>query len=192
MFDGYLSFSGWQWLFIVEGVPSVLVGLWALRYLTDKPIEAAWLVPDERVALQERIDHERKSREAIRHYKLGETLTNPRVLGLSLAYVGHVSGTFGLIYWLPQIIKGMVTETSLDKLTGVQINALTGYLVAVPFAFAIVATVLWARHSDITHERVWHAALPEVICGLSLIAAAYLINPSQKYLKFQHQPMCVN
>jgi ACS family tartrate transporter-like MFS transporter len=177
MFDGYLSFSGWQWLFIVEGVPSVLVGLWALRYLTDKPINAAWLVPDERVALQERIDHERKSREAIRHYKLGEALTNPRVLGLSLAYVGHVSGTFGLIYWLPQIIKGMVTETSLDKLTGVQINTLTGYLVAVPFAFAIVATVLWARHSDITHERVWHAALPEMICGLSLIAAAYLGNP---------------
>ena len=134
-----------QWLFIVEGVPSVLVGLWALRYLTDKPIKAAWLLPDERVALQERIDHERKSREAIRHYKLGEALRNPRVLGLSLAYVGHVSGTFGLIYWLPQIIKGMVTETSLDKLTGVQINTLTGYLVAVPFAFAIVATVLWAR-----------------------------------------------
>ena len=71
----------------------------------------------------------------------------------------------------------MVTETSLDKLTGVQINALTGYLVAMPFAFAIVATVLWARHSDITHERVWHAALPEMICGLSLIAAAYLGNP---------------
>src|SRR6516165_1760089 len=73
-----------QWLFIVEGVPSVLVGLWALRYVTDKPINAAWLFPDERVALQERIDHERKSREAIRHYKLGEALTNPRVLGLSL------------------------------------------------------------------------------------------------------------
>ena len=141
MFDGYLSFSGWQWLFIVEGVPSVLVGLWALRYLTDKPIKAAWLRPDERVALQEKIDHERKSREAIRHYKLGEALTNPRILGLSLAYVGHVSGTFGLIYWLPQIIKGMVTETGLDKLTGVQINTLTGCLVAVPYAFSMVATI---------------------------------------------------
>jgi nitrate/nitrite transporter NarK len=177
MFDGYMSFSGWQWLFIVEGVPAILVGLWALRYLTDKPINAAWLVPDERVALQERIEHERKSREAIRHYKLGEALINPRVLGLSLAYVGHNCGAIGLIYWLPQIIKGMVTETSLDKLTGVQINALTGYLVAVPSAFAIVAMVLWARHSDITHERVWHAALPQMTCGLSLIAAAYLGDP---------------
>ena len=82
--DGSMGLGGWQWLFIIEGVPSVLVGSWALRHLTDKPIEAAWLEPDERIALQARIDHERKSREAIRHYKLGEALTNPRVLGLSL------------------------------------------------------------------------------------------------------------
>jgi MFS transporter, ACS family, tartrate transporter len=70
--DGSMGLGGWQWLFIVEGVPSVLVGLLALRHLTDKPTEAVWLEPDERVALQARIDHERKSREAIRHYKLGE------------------------------------------------------------------------------------------------------------------------
>jgi len=89
---GSMGLGGWQWLFIVEGVPSVLVGLWPLRHLTDKPIEAAWLEPDERIALQARIDHERKSREAIRHYKLGEALTNPRVLGLSLVYFGIVSG----------------------------------------------------------------------------------------------------
>jgi MFS family permease len=57
--DGSLDLAGWQWLFIVEGVPSVLVGLWALRHLTDNPREAAWLEPDERLALQARIDHER-------------------------------------------------------------------------------------------------------------------------------------
>src|SRR5215468_2778576 len=71
--DGSMGLSGWQWLFITEGVPSVLVGLWALRFLTDKPIEAAWLEPDERIALQARLDHERKSREAIRHYKFGRS-----------------------------------------------------------------------------------------------------------------------
>jgi MFS transporter, ACS family, tartrate transporter len=59
-----MGLGGWQWLFIVEGVPSVFVGLWALKHLTDKPREAAWLAPDERMALQARIDHERKSREA--------------------------------------------------------------------------------------------------------------------------------
>jgi MFS family permease len=127
-FNGSMGIGGWQWLFIVEGVPSVLVGLWALRHLTDKPIEAAWLDPDERVALQARIDHERKSREAIRHYRLGEALTNPRVLGLSLVYFGLLCGIYGLIYWLPQIIKDMATLIGLDKVTGVSINALAGYL----------------------------------------------------------------
>jgi ACS family tartrate transporter-like MFS transporter len=78
--NGSMGLGGWQWLFIVEGVPSVLAGLWALRHLTDKPIGAAWLEPDERVALQARIDHERKGREATRHYKLGEALTIPAFL----------------------------------------------------------------------------------------------------------------
>jgi MFS transporter, ACS family, tartrate transporter len=175
--NGSMGLGGWQWLFIVEGVPSALVGLWALRHLTDKPIEAAWLEPDERIALQARIDHERKSREAIRHYRLGEALTNPRVLGLSLVYLGFLCGQYGLTYWLPQIVKAVATEIGLDKLTGVSINALTGYLVAVPYAFAIVAMIWWTRHSDITHERVWHLVCPLVVSGLSLIAAAYLGNP---------------
>jgi MFS family permease len=168
---------GWQWLFIVEAVPSVLVGLWALRHLTDKPREAAWLEPDERIALQAKIDHERKSREAIRHYKLGEALTNPRVLGLSVVYFGLLCGLYGLVYWLPQILKGVATDTGLDKLTGVSINALTGYLVAAPYAFATVAMIWWTRHSDITHERVWHVVCAAIVSGLSLIAAAYLGNP---------------
>jgi ACS family tartrate transporter-like MFS transporter len=176
--DGSRGLGGWQWLFIIEGVPSVLVGLWALRHLTDKPIEAAWLEPDERVALQARIDHERKSREAIRHYKLGEALTNPRVLGLSLVYFGIICGVSGLSYWLPQIVKGVAADIGLDKITGISINALTGYLVAVPYAFAIVAMIWWTRHSDATHERVWHVAGPAFVSGLSLIGAAYLGNPA--------------
>jgi nitrate/nitrite transporter NarK len=82
-----------------------------------------------------------------------------------------------LVYWLPQIVKGVATEIGLDKLTGVSINALTGYLVAVPYAFATVAMIWWTRHSDTTHERVWHVVCPAVVSGLSLIGAAYLGNP---------------
>jgi hypothetical protein len=81
-----------------------------------------------------------------------------------------------LVYWLPQIVRGVATEIGLDK-QGVSINALTGYLVAVPYAFATVAMIWWTRHSDITHERVWHVVCPAVVSGLSLIAAAYLGNP---------------
>jgi nitrate/nitrite transporter NarK len=140
-------------------------------------MEASWLQPDERIALQASIDHERKSREAIRQYRLGEALTNPRVLGLSLVQFGLLCGIYGLTYWLPQIVKGVATDTGLDKVTGVSINTLTGYLVAVPLAFAVVAMIWWARHSDVTRERVWHFACPAVVSGLSLIAAAYLGNP---------------
>jgi MFS transporter, ACS family, tartrate transporter len=175
--DGSLNLAGWQWLFIIEGAPSILVGFWALRHLTAKPKEAVWLDPDERVALQARIDHERKSREAIRHYRLGEALTSPRVLGLGLVYFGISTAGYGLLYWLPQIVKGVAANIELDNVTGISINALTGYLVAVPYAFATVTMIWWARHSDVTHERVWHVVCPAVVGGLSLIASAYLGNP---------------
>jgi nitrate/nitrite transporter NarK len=82
-----------------------------------------------------------------------------------------------LVYWLPQIVRGMATEIGLDKVTGVSINALTGYLVAVPFAFAMVTMIWWTRHSDMTHERVWHVVCPTVVSGLALIASAYFGNP---------------
>ena len=177
-FDGSMDLGGWQWLFIIEGVPSVLLGFWALRHLTDKPIEAAWLEPQERFALQARLDDERNSREAVRRYTLGEALRNPRVLGLSLVYFGIVSGGYGLQYWLPQIVKGVATDIALDKVTGISINALTGYLVAVPFAFGIFSMIWWTRHSDVTRERVWHFGCPAVVSGLSLIAAAYFGNPA--------------
>ena len=83
-----------------------------------------------------------------------------------------------MVYWLPQIVKGVAMDIGLDKVTGISINTLTGYLVAVPYAFALVAMTWWSRHSDTTHERVWHVVCPAVVSGLSLIAAAYLGNPA--------------
>jgi MFS family permease len=175
--NGSMGLDGWQWLFVIEGVPSVLVGLWALKHLTDKPRVAAWLEPDERVALQARIDHERKSREAVRHYKLGEALTSPRVFSLGAVYFGINCALYGLAYWLPQIVKDAATDMGLDHATGISINSLTGYLVAVPYAFATVAMIWWTRRSDATHERVWHVVCPAVVSGLAPSASAYLGNP---------------
>jgi nitrate/nitrite transporter NarK len=79
---------------------------------------------------------------------------------------------------LPQIVKGVATDTGLDNITGISINALTGYLIAVPYAFATVAMIWWARHSDAARERVWHVVCPAVVSGLSLIGAAYVGNPA--------------
>jgi MFS transporter, ACS family, tartrate transporter len=175
--DGVMSLAGWQWLFIAEGVPAVFVGALVLRYLPDKPKDAGWLERDERSALQTRIDEERKNRDAIRRYTLGEALTSPRVLGLGVVYFGIVSGNYGLSYWLPQIIKGVAANLGLDRATSIPINTLTGYLVAVPFAFAVLAMIVCARHSDATHERVRHVAVPAIAGGVSLIAAANFESP---------------
>jgi hypothetical protein len=71
----------------------------------------------------------------------------------------------------------MATDIGLDRVTGVSINTLTGYLVAVPYAFAMVAMIWWTRHSDVTRERVWHVICPSVVSGLALIASAYIANP---------------
>jgi len=175
--NGAMGFKGWQWLFILEGLPSVFVGLLVFLYLDDKPAKAAWLEPAERDALTARLEAERRNRESARTYTLREALTTPRVLLLGLVYFGIVSGNYGLGYWLPTIVKGVAQTAALDTATGISLNSLTGYLVAVPYALAIIGMIWWTRHSDRTRERVWHVAGPSILGGLALIAAAYLSDP---------------
>lgn len=80
-----------------------------------------------------------------RHYSLKDTLTNPRVLALSLVYFGLVSDNYGLGYWLPTIVKGVATTMALDASTGIAMNSLVGYLVAVPYALAVIGMIWWTR-----------------------------------------------
>ena len=176
-FNGAYGLKGWQWLFVIEGVPSILVGLLVLTYLLDKPDHATWLAPDERQALNAKLAAEAANRQAARHYSLKDALTNPRVLALSLVYFGLVSGNYGLGYWLPTIVKGVATTMKLDASTGISMNTLVGYLVAVPYALAIVAMIWWTRRSDILRERTWHVAAPAILGGVALAAAAYFTDP---------------
>jgi MFS family permease len=178
--DGtHLAFGlkGWQWLFLLEGIPSIIVGIVVLIFLRDKPAQVSWLTPQEREAVTARLDEERVKREAIRKYSLRESLTNPRILLLGLVYFGLVCGNYGLGYWLPTIVKGVITMLQLDKTSGVPLNTMTGYLVAIPYAFAVVAMIWWTKRSDTKQERVFHVAAPAIFGGLALIAAAYLTNP---------------
>ena len=175
--DGALGLKGWQWLFILEGLPSIIVGLITLTYLDDKPSGAAWLDPGERAAVSARLDVERANREAIKSFSLVEAMTNPRILALSLVYFGIVSGNYGLGFFLPTIIKGVAQKLQLDAATGIGINTLTGYLVAIPYACAVVAMIWWSRRSDVVGERVMHVAVPAIVGGIALAAAAYLANP---------------
>jgi ACS family tartrate transporter-like MFS transporter len=174
---GALGLAGWQWLFLLEGLPSVAVGLACLVYLDDGPASAAWLEPAERDALLGRLAAERRDCEAVHGFTLREALTNRRVLALSLVYFGIVCGNYGLGYWLPTIVSGVARSARLDAATGISLNTLTGALVAVPYALAVVAMIAWTRRSDRTGERVWHVAGPSILGGVSLAAAAQLADP---------------
>lgn len=165
--DGMMGLKGWQWLFIIEGIPSVLLGIVTWFYLTDKPSKADWLTPDQKMWLADRLESERTVKESAHGMSLGQALTSPKVLMLSVIYFGFVAALYGMQFWLPQIVKAF-------GLTNTQ----TGFVTAIPYAFGSIAMILWARHSDRTHERVWHVGLPLLLIAVALAVSGVVSNPS--------------
>lgn len=163
--DGYMGVAGWKWLFILEGLPSSLLGLVALRYLTDTPAQAAWLKPNERQWLQSKLDQERASVEAKSGPKnsILETMSNVRVILLGIIYVCMVIGIYGINLWMPQIVK------EFGNLTSSQI----GLVSAIPFLAAAIGMLLIGISSDKYQERKWHVTISMVVAGFSLMASAY-------------------
>ncbi len=159
-----LGLKGWQCLFILEAIPAIVLGFVVLFLMTDKPEKAHWLTPAERDWLSRVLQAERKTRESVHHYTLGQALMNPRVVLFGFMYFGIVIGLYGFSFWLPQIIKGF----------GGLSNWQVGLITMIPSAFAAVTMYLWGRHSDRTGERVWHVFLPAVIGGTSLAISGFL------------------
>lgn len=148
--NGFAGLHGWQWLFIIEGLPAVVLAFVALGYLTNRPEEASWLSPDERRALSEIMQADKAlSEHAYGRLTLRQAFTDPRILLLGLVYIPITMGLYGLGFWLPQIVKRF----------GVS-NLTVGLLATIPFLFAAVVQVYWCRHSDATGERRWHFAVP--------------------------------
>ena len=158
--DGWLGLAGWQWLYIIEGVPAVVLGLVCLVALTDRPVEARWLAPEQRHWLAARLATEAEQRRPVPPRPLWRVLTNGRVLGLAVVLAGSTAVSSGLQLWTPLILKSFGLGTMA-----------TGLANAVPFGIAALAMVLWGRDSDRRRERVWHAALPLVLAAFSLAAA---------------------
>ncbi|MBC7800261.1 MAG: MFS transporter [Gemmatimonadaceae bacterium] len=170
-FDGVWGLKGWQWLFIIEAAPAVLLSGVVFYYLTDRPSEAKWLGPEEREWLTTRLDLERRQRESARHYSIREALLNPKVLALSLVYFGVVACLYGIGFFLPQIVKGF-------GLTNLQ----TGFVTAIPYAVGTVAIVYWGRRSDRLKERKYHTAAAIGLAAAGVAVSTFLPDPTLKML----------
>jgi D-galactonate transporter len=171
--DGVLGMHGWQWLFILEAVPAILLSVVVVFYLTDKPADAEWLSEDERQWLTDRLAIEERQREAARHYGVLEALLNPRVLALSLVYFGAVAANYGLSFFLPQIVKAFGMS-----------NLETGFVAAIPYAVGVVGIVWWGRHSDAKLERRFHTGFAIFVAAAGLTVAAFLNDPTAKMVAF--------
>lgn len=179
-FDGVMALKGWQWLFLIEAVPSLMLGIAAFRVLDDSPDTAGWLLPEERAALSRTIAIETQARERERSYTLREALTDPRVIALGFVYFGIVAGMYGLTFWLPQIIKDFGFS-----------NTGTGFLTAIPYLFAVIAMVAWGMRSDRQKERVRHIILPCVLGAISLAAGAFITEPALAFFVLTLSAMCI-
>jgi ACS family tartrate transporter-like MFS transporter len=164
--DGALGLKGWQWLFVIEGIPSIALGLISWFYLTDRPSRADWLSAEQKAWLSSRLDGELAARQAVYRHTLWQALGSAKVLTLSAVYFGFVAALYGMQFWLPQIVKAFGFS-----------NAQTGFVTAVPYLFGAVAMVFWARHSDASRERVWHVGLPLLLTAVGLGVSGFSENP---------------
>jgi ACS family tartrate transporter-like MFS transporter len=159
--NGLMGLHGWQWLFLVEGIPALVLGLVTFRFLTDRPADAAWLTAEERNWLTQAILAEQAAIKDPRSHSAWRALMDWKVLALSLAYFGTSAGLYTIGFWAPLIVKGL--GFSVFKI---------GFLVAIPNLIALVGMVLWSRNSDRTGERYWHAAIACVIAAVGMAMAA--------------------
>ncbi|MFM0337154.1 MFS transporter [Paraburkholderia fungorum] len=169
--DGHGGLAGWQWVYLIEALPALLLSFAVLFYLTDKPADASWLAADEREWLVARQAQERAHRESVRKFSVKEALFNPRVLAVALIYFGANATNYGLSFFLPQIVKSF-------GLTNVQ----TGFVTSLPYIVGVISMLFWGRHSDRKLERKWHVAIALLVAAGGIAAAAGLDDPVQKMI----------
>jgi len=160
--DGILGFKGWQWIFILEALPAVLLGLVILKVMTDKPAYADWLADDERAWLQARIEQECRQVESHGRLTLMRALGDPRVVALSLIYLMSVTANYGIVFFMPQIIKGIGLS-----------NMMTGVASSIPYIVGTIGLIAWGWSSDRNQERRWHLIVASTLGALGLAFAAW-------------------
>ncbi|WP_343550648.1 MFS transporter [Pantoea sp.] len=164
---GLAEVAGWRWLFVLEGIPAVILGCLVLWRLPDTPEHAPWLSPQQKSWLRQRLHQDNAGVEIGKHHSWISALKDKTVLLLSLVWFLQAFGSIGITLFMPLIIKSMAEDQS---------NMVISLLSALPFVLACLFMYLNGRHSDKTRERSWHLGLPLIISGLALAAAIYVGN----------------
>jgi ACS family tartrate transporter-like MFS transporter len=147
--------AGWRWLFILEGIPAIVLGIVTVFYLTDWPVQARWLPQDERDWLVNELQVELQAKKRIRNYTIMEAFCDLRILRLIFGYFLALTGALGTIYWIPTFVK---------RLSGFSNQTVTSLLL-IPALMGIAGMLINGWHSDRTAERHWHSAIPLVAAG---------------------------
>ncbi|WP_034852539.1 MFS transporter [Inquilinus limosus] len=159
---GLFGLAGWQWMFLLEALPAVVLGVVVLFHMTDRPEKASWLTAEERHWLVTTMRAEQAAKSGTASHSLWRGLADVRVIALALVYFGTSAGLYTLGIWAPQIIK----EFGLGSLQ-------VGFLNAIPPTLAVVGMVLWARRSDQTGERKWHVVAACLLASAGLVFAGF-------------------
>ena len=167
--DGVWGLQGWQWMYIIEGLPAIIMGFVVLVAVTDRPKDAMWLEPQERRWLQDTMDAEDAAKSAGGSHSFMDGLKDPRALVYAALYFGLVMGIYGLSLWLPSIVKAMGNLLSTTQV---------GFIVPIPYLCAAAFVFFWSRHSDRTGERVGHATFSMLLGAAGLVASAFLLQVS--------------
>lgn len=169
---GFWGLAGWQWMFILEGLPAVILGVVVLGYLTDYPAEARWLSVEQRDWLTSTLEREAAAKSSHGISDLGSALRNPKVWLIGAVYFCIGVGFYGVSFWLPQIVR---------QLSGLS-TLMIGLVTALPFVAAAAAMVLNGRHSDRTGERKWHVIVSCLLGAVGFGIGALAVSPVVAFL----------
>jgi ACS family tartrate transporter-like MFS transporter len=165
--NGFHGLTGWQWLFLLEGIPAVILGFVVLGYLTDSPEKAKWLAPEERDWLAAKMRSENAAAGRRHNLGLRAALLHPTVWLLGIVLFACQCCSYGLTLWIPQIVQGL---SGLGEV-------LVGLVTALPYAAAAVGMILIGASSDRSGERLLHVAIPSAIAAVGFAMSAYLTSP---------------
>jgi MFS transporter, ACS family, tartrate transporter len=171
--DGTLGIAGWKWLFILEGAPPIILGIIGIFYLTDRPHDATWLAPQEKLWLAAEIERDARDRGVVHDHSLFGTLMKPAVLLFALCNFGLFCGLASLFAWLPQIIKTFGLE-----------NSQIGMVTAIPPLAGLIGMILLSRHSDRVGERFIYSCCTLLLAATGFAIAAFAPNPTTIIIGF--------